>query len=223
MTGAGPGRRRLFPAGGAVRRRVFAAFFFVAVAAVLAVPALPEAAGTQPEDEAAAMRMTVRMGDEGRFTATTRVRVPAGEARPAFRRLARSADGFRAEPLLPTEETEEELRFETVAFAADDGWVRLPTPLPVSGPALSFAAELTPPPGQRFADLFPAPRGTSGGVTRVFVPAPPSLIRFRLVPADASGWGLATLVDAAALSLLLGLGGVGAFRLFRSGAKEDAR
>lgn len=220
MTGAAPGRRRLFPAGGVARAGVFAAFSF---AALLAVPALPEAAGAQPED--AAMRMTVRMGGEGRFTATTRVRVPPGDARPGFRRLARSADGFRAEPLLPTEETAEELRFETVAFPADDGWVRLPTPLPVSGPALSFAAELTPPPGQRFADLFPAPRETSGGVTRVSVPAPPSLIRFRLVPADARGWGLATLVDAAALSLLLGLGGLGAFRLFRSGgrAEEEAR
>lgn len=184
-------------------------------------------AGGVPEDEAAAIRMTVRMDDPARITATTRVRLPASGPRPAFRRLALGVDGFRAEPLRPADETGGELRFETVPFPADDGWVRLPVPLPVrlpdSGVALSFAAELTPPPGRRIVDLFPRPRETSGGVVRVSVPAPPSLLRFRLVPADASGFGLAALVDGLALTILLGLGGLGAFRLFLSRPPDEGR
>lgn len=186
------------------------------------VPAPLEAGGV-PEDEPAAMRMTVRMDDPARITATTRVRLPASGPRPAFRRLALGADGFRAETLLPAGETGGELRFETGPFPADDGWVRLPVPLPVSGPALSFAAELTPPPGYRMVDLFPRASETAGEVARLRVPAPPSLIRFRLVRAGASGFGLAALVDGVALSILLALGGLGAFRLFRSRPPEERR
>lgn len=208
----GAGRATVLP--------LFSALALLSFGGVLVASAAVEAGGV-PEDEAAAIRMTVRMDDPARITATTRVRLPASGPRPAFRRLALGADGFRAEPLLPTDETGDELRFETVPFGTDDGWVRLPVPLPVSGPALSFAAELTPPPGHRIVDLFPRPRGTSGGVTRLSVPAPPSLLRFRLVPADASGFGLATLVDGLALTILLGLGGLGAFRLFRSRPPED--
>lgn len=200
---------------------VFATALF-SLGGVLVVPAPLEAAGA-PEDERAAIRMTVRMDDPARITATTRVRLPVSGQWPAFRRLALGADGFRAEPLPPTGEADDELRFETAPFPTDDGWVRLPVPLPVSGLALSFAAELTPPPGHRIVDLFPRPREVSGGVARVSVPAPPSLIRFRLVPVGASGFGLATLVDGLALSILLGLGGLGAFRLFRSGPPDAER
>lgn len=213
------------PAAGAVRSTVLPAFSALALfssGGVLVVPAPLGAAGV-PEEEAAAIRMTVRMDDPGRITAITRVRLLASGPRPAFRRLDLSPDGFRAEPLRPTGGTGDELRFETVPFPADDGWVRLPVPLPDSGAALPFAAALTPPPGYRIVDLFPRPRGTSGGVTRVSVPAPPSLLRFRLVPADASGFGLATLVDGLALAVLLGLGGLGAFRLFRSGPRDEGR
>ena len=204
----------------------FSALAPVSLGGVLVVPAPVEAGGV-PEDEAAAIRMTVRMDDPARVTAIIRVRLPASEPRPAFHRLALSADGFRAEPLRPAGETAEELRFETVPLPAADGWVRLPVPLPVrlpvSGAALSFAAELTPPPGYRIVDLFPRPRETAAGVTRLSVPAPPSLLRFRLVPADAPGFGLAALVDGLALTILLGLGGLGAFRLFRSGPPDGGR
>ena len=229
-TGRVPGmdgdRRRFFPASRA-RRATVLPVFFSAVAlfplgGVLVAPAPLEAAGV-PADEPAAMRMTVRMDDPARITATTRVRPSVSGPRPAFRRLALGADGFRAEPLLPAGETGGELRFETAPFPADDDWVRLPVPLPDSGAALSFAAELTPPPGYRIVDLFPRARETLGGVARVRTPAPPSLLRFRLVPADASGFGLAALVDGVALSILLGLAGLGAFRLFRSGPPDAGR
>lgn len=239
MTGPAPGRdgprgRSLLNAGlrrpsasSRSARPAFSARFLpvgrlaVALGAAL-VPATVETAAAR-EDEPAAMRMTVRMDDPARITATTRVRLPASEPRPAFHRLAFGADGFRAEPLRPTVETGGELRFETGPLAAADGRVRLPVPLPVSGPALSFAAELTPPPGYRIVDLFPRASETAGEVARLRVPAPPSLIRFRLVRAGASGFGLAALVDGVALSILLALGGLGAFRLFRSRPPEERR
>ena len=161
-----------------------------------------------------------------RADAVTLVRLPDGEPPPEFHRLASAGDGFRAERMpLPEAEADGARRFRTGSLPPRGGFVRIPVPLPTTAPAdpaaLRFTAEITPPPGFRLAEVFPAPRGDSpDGVTRIATPAPPSLVRFRVVPEDASAIGAAALVDGAALLILLGLGGLGAFRMFRRPSGE---
>lgn len=182
---------------------------------------LAAAAGGQEAEPAAGFAMTVRMNAPDRTDAVTLVRLPEGGPSPEFHRLASAEGGFRAEPLpLPEAETDGARRFRTESLPPRGGFLRIPVPLPTAAPeepaALRFTAEITPPPGFRLAEVFPAPRGDSpDGVTRIATPAPPSLVRFRVVPEDTSAIGVAALVDGAALLILLGLGGLGAFRLFR--------
>ena len=184
------------------------------------------AAGGQEAEPAAGFAMTVRMSGPHRADAVTLVRLPDGGPPPEFHRLAHGDGGFRAEPLpLPEADAEGARRFRTESLPPRGGFVRIPIPLPTAAPeeptALRFTAEITPPPGFRLAEVFPAPRGDSpDGVTRIETPAPPSLVRFRVVPEDASVFGAAALVDGAALLILLGLGGLGAFRLFRRPSGE---
>ena len=65
-------------------------------------------------------------------------------------------------------------------------------------------------------DAFPAltANGAESGTLEAHLPAPPSLLRFRLVPEQGSAIGLATIVDGALALLLIGLGAFGARRLF---------
>ena len=111
------------------------------------------------------------------------------------------------------------LLFRDSVPAADAGRVWIAVPLPDTAPRPgadpAFSLRITPPPGYRIADAFPAV-AAGGGEDRTFeahLPAPPSLLRFRLVPEDASAIGLATLVDGALAVLLIGLGVFGARRL----------
>lgn len=174
--------------------------------------------------------MTARMSAPDRADAVTVVRLPDAGPPPEFHRLAQGEGGFRAEPLpLPAADADGARRFRTASLPprGRGGFVRIPVPLPTAAPqepaALRFTAEVTPPPGFRLAEVFPAPRGDSpDGVTRIATPAPPSLVRFRVVPEGASALGAAALVDGAALLILLGLGGLGAFRLFRRPSGEAA-
>ena len=197
---------------------------FALPAAVAPSAAAP--AGGQEAAPAAGFAMTVRMSAPERADAVTLVRLPPGAPPPEFRQLAAAESGFRAEPLpLPEADADGVRRFRTESLPPRGGFVRIPVPLPKAAPeepdALRFTAEITPPPGFRLAEVFPAPRGDSpDGVTRIATPAPPSLVRFRVVPEDASALGAAALVDGAALLLLLGLGGLGAFRLFRRPSGE---
>ena len=113
------------------------------------------------------------------------------------------------------------LVFESRVEAGVDGWLRIPIPIadtpPPAGADLSFAAEITPPPGYRIVDAFPS--GTSsetpGGALRVLTPAPPSFLRFRVVPEDAIGIGVAGFVDGVMALLFIGLAVFGARRLLR--------
>ncbi len=166
---------------------------------------LAGAASGQP-----AIETTVDMTDPGSGRARTVVRVPGG----AWHALVRGAgQGWRLEAL----RADEAGVLETAVAPGADGWVRVPVPLPVERAGeLAFAATIHPPPGYRVEDPFPARVEASGAGVRVDLPAPPSLLRFRLVPEQSSGLGLTTVVDAAALILLLGLAVLGAVRLGRA-------
>ena len=100
------------------------------------------------------------------------------------------------------------------------GWFRIPLPFPDAAPApatdLSFAAEITPPAGYRIVDAFPA--GTvagNGGALTVALPAPPSLLRFRVIPRGDREMGVSRFVDLAVGFFLLALAAVVTARLLR--------
>ena len=85
--------------------------------------------------------------------------------------------------------------------------------------------EISPPPGYRIVDTFPsttAAGGESGTVT-VSLPAPPSLLRFRVVPEGAIAIGLAAFVDGAVALLFIGLAVFGARRLLIHPPSPDGR
>jgi len=93
--------------------------------------------------------------------------------------------------------------------------VPLPDTAPEAGADSAFSVRITPPPGYRIADAFPAltASGVAGGTLEAHLPAPPSLLRFRLVPDEGFAIGLVTFVDGALALLLIGLGAFGARRL----------
>lgn len=155
--------------------------------------------------------------------AAVRTRIPADHpfARsPAFHVLAPSPEsdwrrarvGFERDPAGA-------LLFRETVRADAGAWVHVPVPLPDEAPepgaVSAFAVSITPPPGYRITDAFPAltADGAEGGTLEAHVPAPPSLLRFRLVPEERSTIGLATFVDVALALLLIGLGAFGARRL----------
>ena len=111
------------------------------------------------------------------------------------------------------------LLFRASARADAAGWVHVPVPLPDEAPEPgaepAFAARITPPPGYRIVDAFPAltAGGRERGPLEAHLPAPPSFLRFRLMPEEGFAIGLVTIVDGFLALLLIGLGAFGARRL----------
>ena len=166
----------------------------------------------RPGAAARAVEVSVEMSAPDRGTVRIRV-VPPLASSAGFHRLIRDGQtGWRRAPVRFERDPDGGLRFESEVLAAADGWLRVAIPLPDAPPPagadLSFAAEIHPPPGYRVVDSFP---------TRLELPAPPSLLRFRVIPEAAAGVGLAALVDGGVALLLLGLAVFGAARLLRGG------
>lgn len=111
------------------------------------------------------------------------------------------------------------LVFEDTAWADEAGWVQISVPLPDTAPEpgadSAFSTRITPPPGYRIADAFPAVTADAAESRTVsaHLPAPPSLLRFRVVPEDRNAIGLAAIVDGALALVLIGLAVFGARRL----------
>lgn len=185
---------------------------------LLLAPAVPAAA------DSPAVETTVRMSGPERALVETRIRSAAISRSPAFHGLSRSgAAGWRRAEMAFERDAAGTVVFRGEAAADPDGWLRIPIPLPDSSPPpgtdLSFRATITPPIGYRIADPFPARAGpeNSGGEIAMALPAPPSLLRFRVIPDGASGFGLPVIVDGIVVLLLLGLAAFGALRFFRPG------
>ena len=155
--------------------------------------------------------------------AVVRTRIPSGShfaGASGFHGLSGDPEqGWRRAPMRFDRVPNGGLVFESRVEAGVDGWLRIPIPIPDTPPPagtdLSFAAEITPPPGYRIVDAFPS--GTSGkaagGALHLLLPAPPSFLRFRVVPEDAIGIGLAGVVDGILAVLFIGLAVFGARRL----------
>ena len=158
--------------------------------------------------------------------ATVRTRIPSGHpfaGDPGFHGLMPDRENGWGRVAMRAERTPDGgLAFRSEVEVGAGGWMRIPIPLPDVPPArgtdLTFAAEISPPPGYRVVDAFPAGSGEeAGGATiRMLLPAPPSFLRFRVIPEDAMGLGLSGLVDGAVALLFLGLAGFGVRRLFGS-------
>ena len=165
--------------------------------------------------------MTVAFESPAR--ATVRTRIPpnhpfAGAA--AFHVLAPSPDtDWRRAPVRFERDPAGALLFRESARADAAGWVHVSVPLPDEAPEPgaepAFAARITPPPGYRIVDAFPALTADSraGGSLEAHLPAPPSLLRFRLMPEEGFAIGLVAIVDGVLALLLIGLGAFGARRL----------
>ena len=172
----------------------------VAAVCVVAAAASPRPAAAQD----AAVSATVRLPDPE--TARVEVRFAPGhpfrEARELRRLVAGGEGGFTVESTGPATGWSGEVP------VAPDGWVRIGIPLPAAAPPpgtdLSFRALIHPPPGFRITDPFPSRvEAQSDGSLRLDLPAPPSLIRFRLAPEGAGGITAAQLADLL-IGLLLG-------------------
>ena len=155
--------------------------------------------------------------------AAVRTRIPANHpfaGSAGFHVLAPSPEtDWRRAPVLFERDPAGALLFRESVRADAAGWVHVPVPLPDEAPEPgsepAFSASITPPPGYRIADAFPAftARGAEGGTLEARLPAPPSLLRFRLVPEGGSAIGLTTFVDGVLALVLIGLGAFGARRL----------
>ncbi len=175
-----------------------------------------------PGQSQAAVEMTVRMPDPGRALVEGRFApgAPFDDA-AAFRRLRPDAGSHWAAdaPVLrPLEDGG--LGFRELAVADADGWVRIGVPLPASpgppGADLSFRALIHPPPGYRLVDPFPSRiEELEGGTLRLELPAPPSLVRFRVVATDSRRLTAAQFADLAVGLALAALAGFGFVRLRR--------
>ena len=187
-------------------------------ARLLCLLVAPGLAAAQPAVETA-----VELPDPGRATVRTRIPADSGLAGTSgFHGLTGDPErGWRRTAMVPESDPGGGLVFAGEVAAGPDGWLRVPIPipdaLPPPGTDLSFAAEIAPSPGYRIVDIFPAGTvgGADGGAVRLALPAPPSLIRFRVEPEDARTIGLAGLVDGAVALLLIGLGVFGIRRLLR--------
>ena len=189
-----------------------------AVSAIAAIASPLSAAGQEP-----AVSVTVRLPDPVR--AHVEVRFPPGhpfrEAEELRRLVAGGERGFRVESTGGT------AGWEGEASVADDGWVRIGIPLPAAPPPpgtdLSFRALIHPPPGFRITDPFPSRvEAQSDGSLRLDLPAPPSLLRFRLVPEGAGGITAAQLADLLIALLLGALAAFGLSRLWRPPAEAPS-
>ena len=182
---------------------------------ILFLPAGPVLAQPDPAE------MTVAF--ESPADAAVRTRIPpnhpfAGSA--AFHVLAPSPEtDWRRAPVRFERDPAGALLFRARARPDAAGWVHVPVPLPDEAPGPgsepAFSATVTPPPGYRIAEAFPALTAAvgEGGALEARLPAPPSLLRFRLVPEEGFAMGLTTFVDGLLALLLLGLGAFGARRL----------
>ena len=138
----------------------------------------------------------------------------------SFRALAPSPEtGWQRRPASFERDPGGALVFADSVQADAAGRVQIGVPLPDTAPETgadsAFSVRITPPPGYRIADAFPAltAAGAAGGTLEAHLPAPPSVLRFRLVPEEGFAIGLATFVDGALALLLIGLGVFGARRL----------
>ena len=171
--------------------------------------------------EGPAVEVAVRMPAPDRAFAVTRVRSRALAAASGFHGLRRDEEtGWTRTPMAFERDAAGVPVFETEAAAGPSGWFRIPLPFPDAAPApatdLSFAAEITPPAGYRIVDAFPA--GTvagNGGALTVALPAPPSLLRFRVIPHGDREMGVSRFVDLAVGFFLLALAAVVTARLLR--------
>ena len=172
-----------------------------------------------------AVETTIELPDPGR--ATVRTRIPAGDrfaGESGFHRLAGDPEqGWRRTAMRFERDPDRGFVFESEVEAGSDGWLRIPMPIPDAPPPpgtdLSFAAVVVPPPGHRIVDAFPSGVNDpgAGGALRIALPAPPSLLRFRVVPETSMGIGLTSVVDGVLALLLIGLGIFGARRLLGPG------
>ena len=157
--------------------------------------------------------------------AVVRMRIPPGHplgGSAAFHALTPSAGGgWRRTPAPFDRDRGGALVFEDRAAADETGRVQVFVPLPDAAPGpgadTAFAVRVLPPPGYRVADAFPTlsvddAESRSAGAR---LPAPPSLLRFRLLPEEGIALGAAQLVDGSLALLLIGLAVFGARRLFR--------
>ena len=185
------------------------------------------AVAAQPE----AAEMTVAFESPAR--AAVRTRIPPSHpfaGSTAFHVLAPSPEtDWRRTPVRFERDPAGALLFRDSVEPDETGWVHVPVPLPGQAPEpgadAAFAASITPPPGYRIADAFPALRGDGdgGGTLETHLPAPPSFLRFRLVPGEGTVIGLATFVDGAVALLLMGLGVFGARRLLAPSRSANPR
>lgn len=152
--------------------------------------------------------------------AAVRTRIPPNHpfaGSPAFHVLTPSPEtDWRRTPAPFERGPAGALLFRERVRADEAGWFQLGVPLPDTAPAAgadsAFSVRITLPPGYRIAEAFPA-LTAEGGTLEAHLPAPPSLVRFRLAPGEGFAIGLATFVDGALALLLIGLGVFGARRL----------
>lgn len=178
----------------------------------------PAGAASAPTEAA---EIAVVFDSPGRAVVRTRIPATHPLAKSAsFHVLASSPEtGWQRLPASFERDPAGDLVFGAVAQADEAGWVRIAVPLPDSAPEpgadSAFSVRITPPPGYRIADAFPAV--TAGGgesrTAEAHLPAPPSLLRFRRVPEGSFAIGLAGVVDGALALLLIGLAAFGARRL----------
>ena len=155
--------------------------------------------------------------------AVVRTRIPTSHPlaqSASFHALAPSPDtGWQRTPASFERDPAGELVFGESVQAGETGRFQIGVPLPDTAPEAgadsAFSVRITPPPGYRIADAFPAltAGGAEGGTLEAHLPAPPSLLRFRLVPEGEFAMSLTTFVDGALALLLIGLGVFGARRL----------
>ena len=155
--------------------------------------------------------------------AAVRTRIPPNHPfadSAAFHVLAPSPGAdWRRLPMSFERDPGGELVFAGSAQADEAGRVQIGVPLPDTAPEAgadsAFSVRITPPPGYRIVDAFPAltADGREGGSLEAHLPAPPSLLRFRLMPEEGFAIGLVTFVDGFLALVLIGLGAFGARRL----------
>ena len=189
-----------------------------AVSALALILTLPAGAALA---QTGAAETTVAFEGPGR--AEVRTRIPPGHPfaeSASFHVLAPSPDsGWRRSPASFKREPDGALVFGGDVPVDKAGRVRIAVPLPDTPPGpgadSAFSVRITPPPGYRIADAFPAvtARGGESRTLEAHLPAPPALLRLRLVPEGSFGIGLAGFVDGALALVLIGLAAIGARRL----------
>lgn len=196
----------------------YACFVHPAVRGALAAGLVLAGAPARAEETAA---VEVRVAMPGPDRALVEVRLapghPFAEAEAYSRLTADPGGGWRAEEPAPRRSGDGAALFQSEIRVSQDGWVRVGVPLPTEAPSVdadfSFRAVVRPPAGYRVVDPFPSrvEEGEDGAV-HLELPAPPSLLRFRVVPEGTRGFSAAAAAD---LVVALVLGALAAFGLAR--------